>query len=69
VLGRLGVTQATLFVLSIRNTNVSGKAPEGEPYGGAVDTEHEDAPATEGANKAADAPEKSGQMTATAPAP
>jgi cytochrome c oxidase cbb3-type subunit 3 len=68
-LGRLGVTQATLFVLSIRNTNVSGKAPEGEPYGGAVDTKHEDAPATEGANNAADAPEKSGEMTATAPAP
>jgi cytochrome c oxidase cbb3-type subunit 3 len=31
-LGRLGVTQAAAFVLSIRDSNVPGKAPEGQPY-------------------------------------
>jgi cytochrome c oxidase cbb3-type subunit 3 len=30
ILGRAGVTQVTAFVLSLRNTNVPGKAPEGE---------------------------------------
>jgi cytochrome c oxidase cbb3-type subunit 3 len=33
VLGRLGVNQATAFVLSIRDTNVPGKSPEGQPVG------------------------------------
>jgi cytochrome c oxidase cbb3-type subunit 3 len=37
VLGRLGVTQTTAFVLSIRDTNVPGKAPEG-PSAGASTT-------------------------------
>jgi cytochrome c oxidase cbb3-type subunit III len=32
VLGRAGVTQAAVFVLSLRDTNVPGKAAEGEPY-------------------------------------
>lgn len=36
VLGRAGVTQATAFVLSIRDTNVPGKAPEGQPAGAAA---------------------------------
>lgn len=31
-LGRAGVTQVAAFVLSIRDTNVPGKAPEGKPY-------------------------------------
>jgi cytochrome c oxidase cbb3-type subunit 3 len=32
VLGRAGVTQVTAFVLSLRNKNVPGKAPEGELF-------------------------------------
>lgn len=32
VLGRAGVSQLTAFVLSLRDTNVPGKAPEGTPY-------------------------------------
>lgn len=32
VLGRGGVTQVTAFVLSLRDTNVPGKAPEGTVY-------------------------------------
>lgn len=31
-LGRLGVTQVTAFVLSLRDKNLPGKAPEGEAY-------------------------------------
>ena len=31
-LGRGGVMQVAAFVLSLRDTNVPGKAPEGEPY-------------------------------------
>lgn len=31
-LGRAGVTQVTAFVLSLRNKNVAGKAPEGTAY-------------------------------------
>jgi cytochrome c oxidase cbb3-type subunit 3 len=31
-LGRAGVTQVTAFILSIRDTNVAGKAPEGELF-------------------------------------
>jgi cytochrome c oxidase cbb3-type subunit 3 len=32
VLGRGGVTQLTAFVLSLRDTNIPGKAAEGTPY-------------------------------------
>ena len=32
ILGAAGVQQATAFVLSIRNTNVAGKEPQGEVY-------------------------------------
>lgn len=32
VLGRAGVTQVTAFVLSLRDRNVPGKAPEGQVY-------------------------------------
>lgn len=35
-LGRVSVQQLTAFVLSIRDTNVPGKAPEGEPVAEAV---------------------------------
>jgi cytochrome c oxidase cbb3-type subunit 3 len=31
-LGRLGVSQVTAFVLSLRGTNLPGKAPEGQPW-------------------------------------
>jgi cytochrome c oxidase cbb3-type subunit 3 len=31
-LGRAGVVQVTAFVLSLRDKNLPGKAPEGEPY-------------------------------------
>lgn len=31
-LGRGGVMQVAAFVLSMRDTNITGKAPEGEPY-------------------------------------
>ena len=32
LLGRAGVLQVAAFVLSVRDTNVPGKAPEGSPY-------------------------------------
>lgn len=32
ILGARGVQAATAFILSIRNTHVAGKPPEGEPY-------------------------------------
>lgn len=37
VLGRSGVLQLTGFLLSIRNTNVPGKAPEGQPVAAAAE--------------------------------
>jgi cytochrome c oxidase cbb3-type subunit 3 len=37
-LGRAGVVQITAFVLSLRDRNVPGKAPEGSPYEPAVET-------------------------------
>ena len=68
-LGRLGVTQAALYVLSIRNTNVSGKAPEGQPYGGPGEAEPPAAPAGEGEKGAANEVQAAGAITASAPAP
>jgi cytochrome c oxidase cbb3-type subunit 3 len=46
-LGRLGVTQAAAFVLSIRGTNVKGKAPEGTVEDAAPPLAPVPAPATE----------------------
>jgi cytochrome c oxidase cbb3-type subunit 3 len=37
-LGRAGVAQVTAFVLSLRDKNIPGKAPEGEPYAGGSTT-------------------------------
>lgn len=51
VLGRAGVTQVTAFLLSLRDKNVPGKPPEGEPYepGVAPGAPSGGAPATPGA--------------------
>lgn len=43
VLGRGGVAQVTAFVLSIRDTNVAGKAPEGTVYDPAAAPEQTEA--------------------------
>lgn len=52
VLGRAGVVQATAYVLSIRDTNVPGKMPEGTVYDdkakAAAGTEPADAPSVLG---------------------
>jgi cytochrome c oxidase cbb3-type subunit 3 len=34
ILGPKGVRDVTAYVLSVRNTNVPGKAPQGDPYSG-----------------------------------
>jgi len=47
VLGRAGTTQVTAFVLSLRDKNIAGKAPEGELY-----QERASAPAGSPANEA-----------------
>jgi cytochrome c oxidase cbb3-type subunit III len=44
-LGRAGITQVTAFVLSLRDKNVPGKAPEGEPYSPTASAPTADAPA------------------------
>jgi cytochrome c oxidase cbb3-type subunit 3 len=71
-LGRLGVTQAALFVLSIRNTNVSGKAPEGQPYGAPAEATPTSSPAepAQGAALPAPAPAPAnGEITASTQQP
>jgi cytochrome c oxidase cbb3-type subunit 3 len=66
VLGRAGVTQATAFVLSIRDTNVPGKAPEGQPVGAETAPQPEvPAPGTQGAAT----PEGAPQVKTAAAAP
>ena len=47
-LGRTGVAQVAAFVLSLRDTNVPGKASEGEPYDPTVSAASADAPGVVG---------------------
>jgi len=58
MLGRAGVAQVTAFVLSLRDKNVPGKAPEGEPYSPA---------ATGSLGAAPSAPEAAAVATTVAP--